>query len=342
VKSTTSIPERYHWSVRCYHGSGKIPIMKAFGELFLRRIPLSRIAIRIGSNKLKKMRKWYKYLLDKSRKGKLELSIDQDFKDHEKAMCGYKADDAYCSKESFFNKYFWNYHYGRLECYDNFMRRHLKKGEDVLSIASGRCANELFLIEDGYKITCSDLKVFDAYQETKKLFPQFEFVEHDILNTPLYSKYDTVICLSLIYLFNEEKLLAFFRNVSDSLKTGGHLILDFVGSPDNVLSFLLHDIYLKYEMKIARAAKFLLIGQLPGLVVKHHGYRRTDEEIISAARKSGFELLSQENYAFVTEFRRSYIFDKLVKQTSFIEKAFGIIGRNIPYIRMGHFLKLSA
>jgi len=187
------------------------------------------------------MRKWYKYFLDPLRRGRIYLPIDSNFYDHEKAMGGYKADDAYLSKSTFFNKYFWGYHIiGRLGCYDNFLRKHLKKDKDILSIASGRCANELFLIEDGYKITCSDLKVFDSYKETKTLFPQFDFVEHDILNGPFFLKYDAVICLSLIYLFNEEKLLTFFRNVSDSLKTGGHLILDSAGSTDNLMSYLIH------------------------------------------------------------------------------------------------------
>lgn len=154
-------------------------------------------------------------------------------------------------------------------------------------------------------------------------------------------KYDAVICLSLIYLFDENELSVFFRNVFNSLNCEGRLILDFVGSPDNFMSYLLHDVFLKYEIKMASLLKFFLTGQRQGGVVKkHHGYRRTDSEVIAAAQKTGFELVAQENYAFVTEFRRSYIFNKLVKPASSIEKAFGIIGRNIPYIRMGYFRKL--
>src|SRR3989338_2648986 len=187
------------------------------------------------------MRELYKYSLDPLSKGKTYLPIDHDFIDHEKAMGGYKADDAYNSKSAFFNKYFLGYHLGRLEYYDVFLRKHLKKDWNVLSIASGRCVNELFLIEDGYRITCSDLKVFDSYKETKKLFPKFKFVEHDILKAPA-EKCDAVICLSLIYLFNDDDLFTFFKNVSDSLKIGGHLILDSAGSSDNLLSYLIHNV----------------------------------------------------------------------------------------------------
>jgi len=285
------------------------------------------------------MRKWYKFFRDSRYKGKIYLPIDSNFKEHEKTMGGYGSDDAYRSKESFFNKYFWNYHYGRLECYDNFLRKSLKKNENIISIASGRCANELYLMENGFSVTCSDLEFFEAYAETKSLFPGFNFITHDILSGPLKQKYDVVICLSLIYLFDEYELSLFFRNVFDSLDNEGRLILDFGGSPDNFMSYMLHDVFLKYETKMARLLKFLLTGKWQGFVIKHHGYRRSDNEIIAAAQKSGFELLAQENYAFVTEFRRSYIFNKLVKPASFVEKVFGIIGRSIPYIRMGHFRK---
>ena len=171
-------------------------------------------------------------------------------------------------------------------------------------------------------------------------FPRFEFVEHDILSGPLYKKYAAVICLSLIYLFNEEKLLAFFRNVSDSLKIGGRLILDSAGSPNNLLFYLIHDVLLKYEILGIRPIKFLLTGRLNGFVTKHHGYRRTDEEIIKTAKQSGFELLHHENYAFTIQFKRSYLLNKAIKPNSILEKTFKIIGKSIPYIRISDFRKV--
>lgn len=117
------------------------------------------------------MRKWYKYLLNESRNGRLELFIDQNFKEHEKAMGGYQSNGSYTDKAAFFDKYFLNYHTGRLVYYDRFLRKHLRKDLDIISIASGRCANELCLMEDGYKVTCSDLDYFDALEATKGLFP---------------------------------------------------------------------------------------------------------------------------------------------------------------------------
>jgi hypothetical protein len=104
------------------------------------------------------MRTWYKYYLDPNCSGINHVSRDHKFEHHERAIGGYHPDGAYGSKTTFFGKYFHNYHRGRLEYYDLFLRKHLKKGDRILSIASGRCANELYLSEEDYHIICSGLK----------------------------------------------------------------------------------------------------------------------------------------------------------------------------------------
>lgn len=287
------------------------------------------------------MRKWYKYYIDLNTSGKIFVGIGRDFAYFEKDIGGYQSDEAYQNKNSLFQKYFFGYHLGRLEYYDRFLRKNLKNDQSILSIASGRCVNELLLINDGYKIICSDLKTPDGNKQIKILFPQFEFIEHDILNGPTKKKFDAIICLSLIYLFDEKDLLKFFKNISDSLVTGGSLLLDSAGSSDNVLSYLIHDIILKYETMGIRLARFLLARKLPAFVTKHHGYRRTDSEIIDSAEKFALKLAYKENYAFLTEFRRSYFLNRFVKPNSSIEKIFSIIGRSIPYIRMFNFKKIT-
>ena len=90
------------------------------------------------------MRKWYTYWLDPDCTGKIYVPLDTTYDDHKESMGSYKADNAYKSKIKFFNTYFFNYQQNRSEYYDNFLRKHLKKQGDILSIASGRCANELF------------------------------------------------------------------------------------------------------------------------------------------------------------------------------------------------------
>ena len=87
-------------------------------------------------------------------------------------------------KPEFFRRYFFGYQLGRLECYDTVLRRHLRTDQEILSLASGRCANEFFLMEDGYRITCSDLRAREAYEPTRTLFPHFRYESLDILARP--------------------------------------------------------------------------------------------------------------------------------------------------------------
>src|SRR3989338_2680208 len=98
--------------------------LKVSGEQYWKKTQHYQICIKTG---IVSHPQWYKYFLDPLRRGRIYLPIDSNFYDHEKAMGGYKADDAYLSKSTFFNKYFWGYHIiGRLGCYDNFLRKHLK------------------------------------------------------------------------------------------------------------------------------------------------------------------------------------------------------------------------
>lgn len=287
------------------------------------------------------MRKWYKYYLDCSINGIKTVGIDSSFDDHSRAMGNFDPDAAYDDKALFFKKYFFGYQYNRLEHYNDFLEKHLNKEDEILSIASGRCANELWLIEKGYKVTCSDIDVMNAYKKTKELFPSLNWIKIDILQEPVINKFDSIVCLSLIYLFDMKKLSLFFSNIAQSLKPGGYLILDSAGAPDNMLSFSIHDIYLKFETILKGLLKCILKGRMTDLVIKDFGYRRTDKEIIEVAAKYGLRLAAQKNYAFLTEFRRSLIFNKLIKDGTVIEKFFAILGRKIPYIRMYKFKKIG-
>ena len=287
------------------------------------------------------MKKWYKYFIDPSQPGKIYLLLDQDFEEHAQAIGGYDSDPACRTKADFFDKYFRGYHDGRLECYDDFLRRHLSRDDETLSIASGRCANELYLMEDGYKIICSDLQVSEANNEAKNLFENYECVELDILKDEAVKHYDAVICLSLIYLFNQSELDLFFRKVNNMLKPQGRLLLDSAGSSDNFSSYVIHDVLLKYEAKMKWVVKSLLRKKRLGFMIKHHGYRRTDAEIIASAAKSGFKLVDQRDYAFLTEFRRSALLRRIIKIDNIIEKIFARLGENIPYIRMFNFQKIA-
>lgn len=119
------------------------------------------------------------------------------------------------------------------------------------------------------------------------------------------------------------------------------MIIDSAGPPDNALSFLINDIYLKYETAMERIIKFIRTGKMSGLVVKQHGYRRTDREIIDAARQYGLVLEKKNCYGFLTEFKRSIVLGKLLSRYSIMEKVLIPIGRLIPHVRMFDFRKVA-
>ena len=149
-------------------------------------------------------------------------SKNKVYEDFAKEMGGYDVDDSYQSKESFFHKYF----QGRYVDLDNYLRRNLHKDDEVLSIASGRCINELKLLNDGYSISCSDLKIVPSYDAAVQLFGTFPFLVLDIIRKFPEKEYDCIICLSLIYYFNKDDLDKFFRHVNKGLSRGKYLLLD--------------------------------------------------------------------------------------------------------------------
>lgn len=293
------------------------------------------------------MRKWYKYYFDDSFDGIVRKDMDKDYNDHSSSMGTYLPCESYDSKEAFFNKYYFGADHRKFgfllrwkEYYNDFLEKHLDKAHGILSIGSGRCANELFLAGKGYKILCSDLEQLPAYDRTKKLFPDFEYMILDILESPAPRRHDAVISLSLIYLFDSNKLERFFNNVAGSMKTNGVFILDSGGAPDNLFSYLVHDIMLKYEAKSIHFLRRVLKHKRSGLVVKHEGYLRSDAEIVKVAAKSGLVLRAKNDYDTLREFRRSVLFNKFIKEGSAFEKMFEELGRGVPFIRMFKFEKV--
>jgi hypothetical protein len=290
------------------------------------------------------MRKWLKYFRNSGTSKITRKPKDKTFNEHSQAMGGYQPDDSYSSREEFFNKHLNGLHAERFANYDKFLRKHLKKEDKILSVASGRCVNELYLLNDGYKsITCSDLGIFPACSATKTLFPDFSFMTLNILDAPSPQKYDSIIALSLIYLFDEQEFDVFLSNVADSLEEEGAFILDSAGAPDNFLTFIIHDIILRVEVYLSGLFDYIKsLGKRKfGVTVHAFGYRRKDNDIISVAEKAGFQLIEKVDYGFISEFRRSKIFRRLVNPNSSIEKIFMRIGKKVPYTRMFYFRKTN-
>jgi hypothetical protein len=281
------------------------------------------------------MRKWKKVMFsDTSIQIRSENKVYEDFV---KQMGGYGVDDSYQSNESFFHKYFQD----RYVDWDNYLRRNLHKDDEVLSIASGRCINELKLLNDGYSISCSDLKIVPSYDASIQLFGTFPFLVLDILREYPDKEYDGIICLSLIWAFNKDNLDKFFRNVNNGLSRGKCLFLDSGGGGENLFSLFWDVLYLPIEHKIFSFIYKLIGKRGKNLVKSNHGFRRTDKDIIESARRSGFEFVSRENLDFLSEFRRSVLLNGIMNRSSLAQRFFSILGRWNPYIRMFKFKKIS-
>lgn len=277
------------------------------------------------------MKKWYKYRLS-CKEEERSLPKDTTFDDHKRSMMGYSCDKGYSSKEEFFKTHFYDAH-PRHRYYHDYLTSHLKKGDDIFSVGSGRCVNELLLIEDGFNVTCSDLEQ-PCRNETMRLFPDIRFMEYDITKGPVAHKFDSVISLSMCYLFDEEDLSRVFKNISDNLKPGGTFILDPCGAEDNLGTRFIDDLLCPSEMILIKILKTLLHRDGRVITKKHHGYRTTDAEIAAIAGKAGLSLCDIKKYDYFTEFgMRSNIFGMLPR--GFVE----VFGRAVPYIRMFSFKK---
>jgi SAM-dependent methyltransferase len=278
------------------------------------------------------VRTWVKWSVSSAES---ELPIDSTYEQHAATAGGYEADDAYASRATFFERHLFSYQ----RVYEPLLLEHLTPPMKILSVASGRCAPELRLLQHGLDVTCSDLDAPACADATRELFPEWRFETLDILAGPASRTYDAVVTLSLIYLFDQVAFRTFLDNIAASLRPRGLLLLDSAGSPDNALSYLIHDVVLPFEARIlCRRAR--RSGTQAGLVRKAHGYRRTDHEIIGTASDAGFRLIEKRAAEPLVEFRRSHIFNRLVPAGSKRERLFEPLGKRVPYVRMFCFQKI--
>ena len=169
-----------------------------------------------------------------------------------------------------------------------------------------------------------------------------KFSTLDIIKNSSLNQYDRVLAFSVIFIFDDQSLNFFFNNINKSLNNNGYLILDSSGSPDNFGSYFIHDIILKSEIYLINFIRLISNYGMKRfrVIKKHHGYRRTNDDIIQVAQKNGFKLVEIKNYAFMTEFSRSYILSFIIKNIPFMKSLFSFIGSKIPYVRMFLFKKI--
>lgn len=275
------------------------------------------------------MRTWFKYLINYD-EGRKYVPIDTTFAQHKKSMKEYGSGRESGSKEEFFKTHLYGAPRHYLFYHDHLLNN-LKKSEKTLSIGSGRCANELYFIDKGFDILCSDLG--QPYrEEALRLFPEMKFRKIDILSDRVDEEFDCVIALGVFHLFDEKKLLEAIERIRGIIKPGGRLIMDLGGAEDNIMTYLIDEFICRIEMWLVRIKRKAL-GKKAFLSKKHHGYRSRNSEMISIAEKAGLTFNDLKTYDYLTEVERSWFFAKLP------EKVRAIMGRRVPYVRMFTFVK---
>ena len=208
-----------------------------------------------------------------------------------------------------------------------------------MSIGSGACVNECALINDGYNVTCSDLKQPPCYKDAVELFGPFHYLEFDALTVSIPVGYDIIFCLSMIYLFDTNKLNQFFSNVSAGLEIGGVFVLDGGGPEDSMFSSCWSDYFLRGETHLMSIRKSTQTWSRRKVEKVFHGYRHTNTEVIAMAKRHGLELIGLEKFDYLTEFRRSSIIRWLTNRSAVTKSFLSYFGRINPYVRMFAFRK---
>ncbi len=282
------------------------------------------------------MRKWYKYFLLYGEKSNKNIKKHDNYLEFEKAMGGYDSTEHYSDKKTFINKYL----QGRFEHYNKYLKKHINQKMKILSIASGRCINELQFIDKNYNITCSDLNIPTSYNSAKRIFKEFNFKVLNILNNHTSEKYDCILSLGLVYAFSENELRNYLNNVNKSLNTNGELIFDSSSSSNNIITLIYDQIYLKIEIIIiSKILNFL--RKKSSIGIRHHGYKFTNNEIIKIAENSGFELVNIEKRDYLTEVLRSKVISKIIKILPPFKYFFVVFGLLMPYLRFFKFRKIK-
>jgi len=282
------------------------------------------------------MRSWYKFFLIKNSKIDINLKRDQNYYDFEKSMDGYGENEHYQTKQSFYNKYFDD----RCKIYYNFLKKNLFKKNTILSLGSGRCAPELSLIDEGYQIICSDMEVPAFYDISKKIFGNYQYKKLNVLKDKLNDRFDSIICLSMIYSLEENELGILFNKNFHCLEKNGLFILDPGGCEDNLFSLMYDKIYLFVEIYLISLI-YKLFGKKFSVIKKHQGYRFTNKEIIKIGQDNGFQFLEVHESNYLLEFSRSKILSFLMNKIPMTKKILKIFGRLCPYVRMFKFKKIN-
>jgi len=279
------------------------------------------------------MRKLFKITTDRTNKiqAKKEIKSSEDFALELKTN---KFNKYYKDKEGFF-KFFLKDKY---LIYEDYLKKNSNSQTKTLSIASGRAIHELSLISKNFNIVCSDVAIPSCYEDSKKIFGNFDYIKLNLLKDEINDEFDQIYSIGVFYIFSDEELKIIFKKIHNILKKDGTFIVDLGGNEDNLTSFLFNKIYLLIEAYIIYYFSKIFNKKI-GFKNENLGYRRTNKEFINFANKLGFHLVDLSEHDYLTELERSPVIRLLIKHFPFSKGFFKLLGKSTPYIRFFKFKK---
>ncbi len=269
------------------------------------------------------MKIFYKYKIVES------STTATPYRDHHEELAGNTDIDFPKTKEEFFDKFLYQFHGGRTAALDRLCKSMIVE-KNILSVASGNFAVELKYEElSGCNIVCSDQYAPRWLEQTKKLFPNLKFTEIDVLSDVPKFQYDAILAFSLIYLFNNKDLGAFFKFSYDSLHSDGRLYLD-VSSAETTSGSIFHNFFIPIESNIIALFKSFRHGRRFKVIKTMHGWHHNEQELIRIALDNSLEFVDKKVDGFDVDFARSPLLQRLAKY-KFGRYFLNLIGRAMPF-----------
>lgn len=204
-------------------------------------------------------------------------------------------------------------------------------GLDILSLGSGYADAEIVLRKSGYAVTCTDTDK-SIVEHVRKNLPEMPYVVYSPKDSAYEKTFSAVISFSVFYLFNPSELSVVFKNVRQSLKKDGLLIIDIGGGPNNIVTWILDSLQ-KIEI-FFRYVFLTLLGKKVKLIKKSNGYRSTDKEVVRIAQSEGLQLLEIRHLDTSTELTKRTWVGRSLAKIGFIKRVMMYCGTYVPYVRI--------
>src|SRR5271165_5494263 len=173
------------------------------------------------------MHRWTKYSV-------IEGRSQEACPDHLEKMAGYNPGPEYASRQQFFDAHL--FAQPRCRAFAEYLNGRIGQSDNVLAVASGRCANELYIAQEiGCRIVCSDVREWPCISATRALFPELNFRTLDVLTATAPALFDVVLALALIWAFDDNEVRRFFSFARTALKVNGRLLLE-LGLADGLIA----------------------------------------------------------------------------------------------------------